>query len=382
MVANSFNYQIYEVISSKDLALFIDFPHDLYINDKNYVPELHTSQRDLLNKNKHPFFEHADAEYWVVKNNNHKVVGRIAAIDNKRYVSFSGKNDGFFGFFDVIDDYKVAELLLNTASNWLKKRSRNNMIGPVNFSTNESCGLLVENFDVPPVILTTYNAPYYVDFIERFGAIKYVNLLSYKLLTSNHNKTMDDLGTKLENRLTERGITIRNLDMKRYHKEIDAFLEVYNESWNDNMGFVPMTPAEVRQMGADLKMIIDPEFVCMAEKNGKLVGASLSIPNINEILLHVKRGRLLPTGLLKILIGRKKIKSVRIVALGILPEVRNSGLDTCFYVRAYQTAQRKGIVFGEASWILENNTVMNRALERIGGEMYRTHRLYQKAIEL
>ena len=168
--------------------------------------------------------------------------------------------------------------------------------------------------------------------------------------------------------------------MKQYQKEIENFLPIYNASWAANTGFVPMTDAEIRQIGKDLKSIIDPDFVYFAEKDGQTVGVSLTIPNVNEILIQVKRGRLFPTGALKILFGLKKIKTVRVFALGTLKEYRRMGIDVCFYVRNIVTAREKGIIRAEASWILEDNIPMNRALEHINAKVYRKYRLYQKAI--
>ena len=189
-----------------------------------------------------------------------------------------------------------------------------------------------------------------------------------------------DVAAKLESRLAERGITIRKINMKKYKQEINSFLPIYNASWAENTGFVPMTDAEILQIGSDLKAVIDPDFVYFAEKDGKTIGVALTIPNVNEIQINVKRGRLFPTGALKILFGLKKIKSVRIFALGTLKEYRRLGIDVCFYVKNILTAREKGIIRGEASWILENNVGMNRALEHIGGKVYRKYRLYEKAI--
>ncbi len=168
--------------------------------------------------------------------------------------------------------------------------------------------------------------------------------------------------------------------MKNFDQEVNKFLPIYNASWDQNLGFVPMTEAEVRQMGKDLKMALDPDFVFFAEKDGATIGIALTVPNLNEVFIKIRRGRLFPTGFFKFLFGRKSIKSVRVVALGILPEYRRIGLDMCLYVRSFQTALRKGIERAEASWILENNALMNRALVQIGGRVFRRHRIYEKTL--
>lgn len=365
--------------NAKELERFIDFPHDLYADDPFYVPMVFIEQEALLNPKKSPFFQHSTADYFLAKQNG-KIVGRIAAIRNNNHITFTGKKEGFFGFFDVVNDFSVAKKLLDTAQNWLHTEELEKMIGPSNFSTNETCGLLIDNFEQPSFIMNTYNASYYVDLLTQYGFSKLVDLLCYELITKEMPQAVVDFGEKLEKRLIERGITIRKINMKQYQKEIENFLPIYNASWAANTGFVPMTDAEIRQIGKDLKSIIDPDFVYFAEKDGQTVGVSLTIPNVNEILIQVKRGRLFPTGALKILFGLKKIKTVRVFALGTLKEYRRMGIDVCFYVRNIVTAREKGIIRAEASWILEDNIPMNRALEHINAKVYRKYRLYQKAI--
>ena len=365
--------------NKKQLTQFIDFPHDLYANDPLYVPMIFMEQEALLNPKKSPFFKHSTADYFLAKKDG-QIVGRIAAIRNNNHIAFTGKQEGFFGFFDVINDYEVAKKLLDTAAEWLCTEGLTNVIGPANFSTNETVGLLVENFDEPSFIMNTYNSAYYADILTQYGFSKFTDLLCWELMTADMKQEIVDVAAKLESRLAERGITIRKINMKKYKQEINSFLPIYNASWAENTGFVPMTDAEILQIGNDLKAVIDPDFVYFAEKDGKTIGVALTIPNVNEIQINVKRGRLFPTGALKILFGLKKIKSVRIFALGTLKEYRRLGIDVCFYVKNILTAREKGIIRGEASWILENNVGMNRALEHIGGKVYRKYRLYEKAI--
>jgi hypothetical protein len=200
------------------------------------------------------------------------------------------------------------------------------------------------------------------------------------MVTADMPEDIMAFGEKLEKRLADRGVIIRKIDMKHYKKEIESFLPVYNASWSENTGFVPMTDAEIKQIAKDLKAVVDPDFIYFAIKDNKVIGVSLTIPNVNEIQKNVKRGRLLPFGLFKILFGLKKIKTVRILALGTLKEYRRLGIDVCFYVRNMKTAKEKNIIEAEASWILEHNEMMNRALEHINGKVYRKYRLYEKAI--
>ncbi|MBP6825378.1 MAG: hypothetical protein KA165_02365 [Saprospiraceae bacterium] len=371
--------EVAKVENKRQLRQFIDFPHDLYADDPNYVPMLYMEQEALLNPKKSPFWEHSKAEYFLAKKDG-KIVGRIAAIRNNNHIEFTGRKEGFFGFFDVVNDYEVAKALLDTARDWLLKEGLSKVLGPASFSTNEVVGMLVENFDEPAFVMNPYNFKYYNDLVERYGFTKFTDLLCYELTDENLPHEVMDFSDKLEARLATRGITIRQIDMKHYKEEIEKFLPVYNESWTENTGFVPMTDAEIRQIGKDLKAVVDPDYIYFAEKDGKVIGVSLTIPNVNEAQIKVKRGRLFPFGVFKLLLGLKKIKSIRILALGTLKEYRRLGIDVCFYVRNMRVSVKKGIKRGEASWILEHNEMMNRALEHIGGKVYRKYRLYEKEI--
>jgi hypothetical protein len=352
----------------------------LYKDNQYYVPELYMSQEALLNREKNPYFEHAEADYFLARDKQGKIVGRIMATVNQTYLDFTGHKAGFFGFFEVINDQNLAFALLDTAKNWLKERNMPEMIGPCNFSTNETCGLLIENFEKPPALLTTYNFEYYVSFVDAYGMTKMTDLLTYDLPAPALSDKLIQTSALLEERLAKRGITLRKINMKNFDADIERFLEIYNASWDNNLGFVPMSPNEVRHMGKDLKGIVDPDFVLFAEKDGKPIGLSLTLPDFNEVLINVKRGRLLPFGIFKILLNKSKIKRLRTVALGILPEYRRTGLDMVMYVHNFLTTRRKGLVGAEASWILEANLTMNRAIVSIGGVVDRKHRIYTKHI--
>eukprot|EP01132_Coremiostelium_polycephalum_P018185 gene18185-21699_t len=242
--------RIVAVNGKKELGTFIDFPHELYKQDPNYVPELFIAQRDLLSPGKHPFFKHSSLQTFLAYDGD-KVVGRIAAIQNNNHNTINGANDGFFGFFDCYNDQETADLLLNTAAKWLKDKKLDSMIGPVNFSTNEICALLIQGFDGPPVAMMPYNKPYYLQLLETAGFHKKV---------------------------------------KNFNKEAEAIREVYNKAWDKNTGFVPMTPDEFDYTAKDLKMILDPDFCLLAEQEGKIVGFALAVPDINQVLIKIRRG--------------------------------------------------------------------------------------------
>ncbi len=363
----------------KALQQFIDFPHDLYANDPNYVPMIFMEQEALLNPQKSPFFRHSTAEYYLAKKDG-KIVGRIAAIRNNNHINFVGRQEGFFGFFDTINDFEVAKALLDTATAWLKNEGLTKMLGPTNFSTNETVGVLIQNFDEPSFIMNTYNAPYYQTLLEQYGFGKHVDLLCYDIYRKDMPLSIIETGEALEARLATRGITIRRINMKNYQQEMDNFLPVYNASWIENTGFVPMTPTEVKQIAKDLKPIINPDFIYFVEKDGKTIGISIAVPNLNAVQKAAKRGRLTLPFLYQILFRKTKIQSMRVLALGTLKEYRRLGIDACLYARNLKAAIKYDITRGEGSWILENNAMMRRAMEHINGTMYRSYRLFEKEI--
>jgi GNAT superfamily N-acetyltransferase len=369
--------EIKQVHNKRDLTKFIDFPHDLYSGDENYVPELFIAQEDLLGK-KHPFFHHSEADYFLAYIDN-KIVGRIAAIKNNNYIAYTGDLAGSFGFFDVIQDYEVAKALFDRVVEWLKERGLNKILGPNNYSTNETCGALIEGFDSPPTVMMPYNKPYYIEFLDRYGFEKDMDLLSYKILTKDVPQKLLDMAPKILERLNKKGIAIRKLNMKKFDQEVDKIIKIYNAAWEKNWGFVPMTDEEFKHAAKDMKKILDSDFLLIAEHQGQPIGFSLSIPDMNVPLKHLKRGRLLPFGIFKLLYYKNNIDRVRIVTLGIIEGYRKMGIDAYFYTQAFEEAKKKKMLFGEASWILENNEIMNKALININGQLYKKHRLYKKS---
>ncbi len=370
---------IKKVENSADKKLFIDFPHDLYKDDKNYVPELFIAQSDLMDPKKNPFFKHSKADLYLALKDG-KVVGRISAIRNNNYNEFANVKVGFFGFFDVINDYEVAKKLFDTVSDWMKKENLTSIIGPTNFSTNETCGLLIDGLDAPPMVMMTYNAGYYKDFLEKYGFGKQMDLVAYVLDPLDMPEKLLRLSKGVEERLNRRGITIREINMKDFANEVEKVKVIYNAAWDKNWGFVPMTDDEFKHMGKDMKMILDKDFAYVAEENGRMIGFSLTIPNVNEIFATIKRGRLFPTGIFKLLLNKSKITSVRVITLGVLEEYRKLGIDVVFYAKNMETARRKKIKYAEASWILESNKEMNSPLISINAKKYKTYRIFEKKL--
>jgi hypothetical protein len=372
--------EILQVNNKKLLKSFIDFQYDLYAKDPNFVPELYISQRDLLNPKKHPFHKHAKVQYFLAKKDD-KIVGRLSAHINYSHNEFYGNKEGFFGFFDCINDQEVANALFKTAEDWLKKEGMDTIVGPANFSTNETVALLIDGYDRPPIVMMPYNYPYYRDLIENYGFHKKIDLFAYWIDANVISDRLRDLGQLTEERLNKKGITIRQINFRSHFKsEVDKVYEIYNKAWSRNDGFVPMTKEEFYYSAKDLAMIAKKDFSYIALDGEKPVGFVVTIPDINQAFKHVKRGRLLPFGFIKLLSHFRKINSYRVILFGIIDEYRKKGIDIVFYTKSLQTAQKRKMFQGEASWILENNIQMNSILESIGGKRYKTYRIFEKSI--
>ncbi len=371
--------QVRQVSNRQMLKAFIDFPHKLYKHDENYVPELFIAQRDLLTPGKHPFHNHSQIQLFLAYRDG-LIQGRIAAILNKNHNEFNQSNDGFFGFFDIVDDHLVADALFTTAEKWLAGKGARTSIGPVNFSTNETCGMLINGFVRPPVVMMPYNQPYYNTVTERSGYRKKVDLIAYNIDAASYNDKPLLLMPILEQRLKNKGIVLRKVELKKFREEVRTLRDVYNQAWDKNLGFVPMTVEEFEYMAKDLKLILDPDFCMVAEHDGKAVGFSLCIPDINQVLKSINKGRLFPTGIFKLLTRRKSINGIRVLALGVLEGYRKLGIESVLYGIIIQNCLNKKITKAEASWILEDNYLMNKALININAVPYKTYRIYEKAL--
>ena len=370
---------IEKITYPQKIAEFIDFPHDLYAGDPNYVPELFVAQKDMLNPAKHPFFEHSKLQLFLAYKNQ-KIVGRIAAIRNNNHNAFTGNKDGFFGFFEAIDDYEVAKLLFDVAIDWIKKEGLNNVLGPASFSTNEIFGWHLDAYDLPAMISMGYNKSYYPGFADRYGFTKNTDHFAYYMHTEKVSEKSLRVSDTFETRLKSRGINIRTVNMKNYDEEAKKAQAVYNSAWDKNTGFVPMTHKEFMYLAKDMKTIMDPNLCFVAELDGKFIGFSFSFPDINQVLKDVKRGRLLPFGIFKLLFNRRKINKMRVVVMGVVEGYRKQGIEAVFYAKTIQYSKKNNFLGGEASLILENNSMMNQALINLGAHVYKTYRVYKLAL--
>lgn len=357
---------------------FVRLPHRLYAGTGQWVAPLTRDVKEMFDPRKHPFHSHSEAQPFVARKGG-RAVGRIAAIHNRNHVAFHQEPVGFFGFFESEDDPAVAEALFATAAGWLRERGLETMRGPASFSTNEEAGLLIEGFEHAPAVMMPYNPEYYVRLVEGAGFEKAKDLLAYKLDSNVPPEMLVERERKLAARL---GVRIRSLRMGEFEAELDRVRDIYNRAWEKNWGFVPMTDAEIDHMARQLKPLVArlPEQVIFAEnENGDAVGFTLWLRDYNRALRHAK-GRLFPFGIVKVLRHMRDIDSCRVVTLGLVPEVRGQGIDSLLIMALFRFGSAAGIEVGEFSWILEDNVPMRKPLERIGSEVYKRYRIYDRAL--
>lgn len=364
-------------LNQKEIGEFIKFEWQIYTNDVNWVPHLLMERKEFFDPKKNPFFEHANVAYFMAYRDG-KAVGRIAGIVNHLHNEFHQDKTGFFGLFECRNDPEAAAALFREAEKFVRQHGMTVLRGPVNFSTNDECGLLVEGFDRPPMIMMTYNPEYYISLFEQNGLVKSKDLIAYRLETPSAIPERLQRGVDLI--LKRHAFTVRTFNKKDFDNEVRRVKKIYNAAWEKNWGFIPMTDAEFDHMGKQMKQILDPDFLFIAEHQGEPIGFSLAIPNINDALIKIRNGRLLPFGLVKLLWHSRNVRTVRVITLGIVPQHRQSGLDTVFYYKTFETAMRKGVQWGELSWILEDNIAISRPLERMGAFVYKRYRLYEKAV--
>lgn len=364
------------VTTPRDLDQFVMFPWEVYRGDPNWVPPLISDSKKLFDRTKHPFHKHSEVQPFVARKDG-QVVGRIAAIWNRNHQQFHGEDVGFFGFFECLNDGAVCRALLDAAAAWLKERGLKAMRGPASFSSNEEWGLLIDGFDGSPRVMMTYNPKWYVDLLEGAGCVKAKDLVAYWMEQGAATERLSRGAAIAAKR--NPGVTIRHLNMKNFKAELDIVREIYNRSWEKNWGFVPMTDGEIDHMAAELKPVLDPDLVHFAERDGKVVGFSLSLPDAYQALKHAN-GRLFPFGLLKLLWYSRKIHTIRVLALGLVPEARGTGIDVMMYSHLFEVGTRKGYVAGEFSWMLEDNLAIRKPMESIGARVYRSYRVYEKPI--
>ncbi len=371
--------EIRHVTTRRDLNTFVNLPWAIYRNHPLWVPPLKFDVRNRLDRAKNPFFEHAEAEYFLAFRDGDPV-GRITAHYDRNFNRFQHNEWGMFGWFEARDDPLVAGALLDAAEEWLRDRKRDRMVGPLSFSTNDQdAGLLVDGFDREPLILNQWTQPYYPALLEGAGLTKAMDLYMWELWVDDRASVHPAIVRMAEEVKTKHGIDVRGMRKRDLRAEVDRFLEVYNEAWERNWGFVPLTDEEVRHYAKELKPILDENWAFIAEKDGETVGAALTLPDYNQVLKHLN-GRLLPIGWAKALYWRRKINRVRVFALGVKAKHQHAGVAAKLYTEHFDSAARTPQKGGEMGWILETNKSMNRAMEGMGGKIVSTYRLFEKEL--
>ena len=373
--------EITQVASKAERDAFIKFPWRIYQGDPAWVPPLLLERKEFLDQKKHPFFEHGAAALFLARSGG-KIVGRIMASDDPNYNAFHQSSVGCFGLFECVNDPAVAAALFEAATNWLRARGRDEIMGPIDYSTNYVCGLLVEGFDFPPTLLTAHNPPYYPALIEGLGFNKVIDFYAWWFSEPARAATrLRRLAASLRKR---DAATIRQGNLNNFRAEAGRLREIYNDAWKENWGFVPFTEKEFEFMAKELKQLVVPEFTLIAEVGDEPVGFILCVPDINVAFRKIN-GRLtsygLPIGLAKLLYHKSRIRTARLIALGVKPKYRRGGIAEMLVLRIIEDAMIKRGFTGELSMTLEDNHLINRFLAAIGAKKYKTYRIYRRRID-
>jgi len=374
------NIEVSEVTSRRERDEFIKFQWQIYASDSAWVPPLIIERKKFLDRKRHPFYRHGDAALFLVRKNG-RIAGRIMASDDPNYNLLHGTNVGCFGLFECIEDREVAAALFDAAASWLRKKGRTELMGPIDYSTNYVCGLLIDGFQFPPTILTAHNPPYYCELIENCGFTKAKDWYAWWFADPSKAAThLRRLATRLRTRWPVR---IRSANFKNLRDESRRLREIFNQAWERNWGFVPFTEAEIEFMTEELKPLIVPEFAWVAEIDNEPVGFTLALPDINVVLRDLN-GRLtrfgLPTGLIKLLRYKHRAKKGRLIALGVVQKYRRAGTAEMLVLHVLEETMIKRGITGELSMTLEDNVLINRFIEAIGAERYKTYRIYTRSI--
>jgi GNAT superfamily N-acetyltransferase len=380
--ARASGLQVQPVTTERDRRALVRFPWRIYRNDPQWVPPLIHQREHELDPARGSFFGHGEAVPFVARRGG-EVVGTVVAWINHRSNACLKEKAAGFGFFEVLEDYPIAEALLTAACGWARGRGMEVIRGPFYFSMDDSPGVLIKGFDQPQVLLTGHTPSYYADLIERFGMEKYRDAYAYRGDLAPLEGDMANVPRKIlrvaEAIRRRAKVTIRKLRMDDWDNEVDIVMGIFNQALGHMRNHVPMDETEFRHFADDLRVILDPDMVLIAEVAGQPVGFSVTLPDINRALKHVN-GRLSPLGLLKLWWYKRHINVASFKILGVLEEYRGRGIDALFYVETARRLFAKGYEWIDLSLVAENNVMMNRLVQRMGGCVYRHYRTYQKAL--
>jgi GNAT superfamily N-acetyltransferase len=372
--------EVRAVSGGSDLKRFIDLPFRLHANHPLWVPPLKLERRLFLNRRMNAFFSHGEAAYFLALRDG-RVLGRVSAQVNHAFNDYQKKNWGWFGFLELEDDQEVLDALLNAAAGWLSERGKERMVGPASFAMNDESGVLIEGFDLPPMIVQPWNPPYYQQRMEQAGMTKAMDLLMWNLEVSDREKVLPVIFELAEKVESDHGIRVRPMRRWQLRKDLDAFAEVYNSAWSKNWDFVPYSKKDLDAYAQELQLVFDKHWFMIAERQdtGEVVGMAITVPDVNQVLARMK-GRLLPLGWWHFLRKGKTIDRVRVGFLGVKPEYQHTGVAAKLYVEHFNAAAVRPQTGGEMGWILETNTAMNRGMEAMGGRVVKRYRVYERPL--
>jgi GNAT superfamily N-acetyltransferase len=361
----------------RELRQFISLPYRLHAG-KTWVPPLRLERYAFLNRRLNPYFKHGEAEYFLAWRDG-RVVGRITAQIDHAFNDYHRSRWGMFGFLELEDDREVIEALLAAAEGWLRTRECERMVGPMDFQLNDESGLLIDGYELEPVIRQPWHPPYYRERVEEAGLDKAMDLFAWDLHVGERDKVLPILPELAERAGTEHGIRIRPMSRLRLRRELDEFAKVYNAAWSQNWGFVPYSKEDLDAYATELQLVYSRAWFMVGEKDGETIAMALSFPDINQVLKRMG-GRILPFGWWHFVRKGQIMDRVRVGFLGVLPEHQHTGVAALLYMKHYDAAERTRQKSGEASWILESNEPMNRALEAMGGRIVKRHRVYERTL--
>jgi GNAT superfamily N-acetyltransferase len=372
--------EVRAVSGRRDLKAFIDVPFRVHANHPLWVPSLKLERWLFLTRKLNAFFTHGEAEYFLAYRDG-RIVGRITAQINHAYNEQQQKKWGWFGFLELEDDQEVAEALLATAEGWLRERGMEQIAGPADFAMNNESGVLIEGYDLRPMIVQPWHPPYYQQLMERAGMTKAMDLLMWNLEVSDRAKVLPVIFELAEKVESEHGIRVRPMRRKQLRKDLDAFAQIYNSAWSKNWDFVPYSKKDLDAYAQEIHLVFDKHWCFIAERvdTGEVVGMAMTFPDINQVLERMN-GKLLPFGWWHFVRKSHITDRVRVGFLGVKPEYQHTGVAAKLYLEHFNAAAARPQSGGEMGWILETNTAMNRGMEAMGGEVVKRYRVYERML--
>jgi hypothetical protein len=371
--------EVRPVRSLADRRQFIDLPFRLHGTGTPWIPPLKVERHLFLSPRFNAFFKHGEAELFLARRGG-RVVGRVSAQFDLNFNRHHDNAWGMFGFLEFEEDPEVLEALLAAAAGWLRERGRDRIVGPMDFTMNDELGVLIEGFDIEPLIRQPWQPPYYHVLLEQAGMEKAVDLFMWEMKIGNRDKILPIIWRLAEDLEPKHGIKIRNMSRRSLRRDLDAFGELYNEAWARNWGFVPYTEKDLDAYAQELHLVFDPAWFMVAETAaGETVGVAITIPDINQVLQRMN-GRLLPLGWWHYLRRRSIVDRCRIGFLGVKPAYQHTGVAAAFYIQHFRESERSRIKWGEGGWVLESNKGLNRGMEALGGRIDKKYRVYERAL--